>query len=60
MSEQIQAEKIRRIIEAGIQSKKVDLRSDLTPNSYKRVEGYIIALEAKVQQLGGSLPPVAY
>lgn len=59
-AEQIKAEKIRRIIEAGIQSKKGDPQSDLTPLSYKRLEDYIVFLEEKVIQLGGEIPKVVY
>ncbi len=59
MSE-IRADRIRRIIEAGVEAKKNDPSSDLTPLSYRKVEEYIIHLENKIINLGGELPKVVY
>ena len=57
MSE-IQSETIRRIINAGIESKKQDPLSDLTPLSYKNLKAYIISCESTIINMGGELPKV--
>ncbi len=56
----IKSERIRTIIKAGLDSKKTDPASDLTPSSYKKIEEYIINCENRIINLGGELPKVIY
>jgi hypothetical protein len=54
----IQNDKIKALINAGINTKKKDPKADLTPTAYMRLAKYIELLEKLVEEAGKPLPPV--